>query len=92
MTQNTGREGAEKFATKLGHNRCLLVRPTLSTTISTTDLSTDPSTDPSTSSTITTQSPKDANEALLMGTNMRELIESACPLPHKEILTFTKSI
>lgn len=74
---NTGREGAEKFATKLGHNRCLLVRPTSST-------------DPSTSSAITSQSPKDANEALLMGTNMRALIEGANPLPHKEILTFNE--
>ena len=64
----------------------MLVRPT-SSTIST--VSTD-STDPSTSSAITSQSPKDANEALLMGTNMRALIEGANPLPHKEILTFNE--
>ena len=63
-----GREGAEKFATKLGPDRCLIVRPHPSAKIS----------------------PKDANDALLSKCNMRELIESANPLPHKEILTFAE--
>jgi twinkle protein len=61
-----GREGSEKFATKLGPDRCLIVRP-----LSGSDIS-----------------PKDANDALLSGCNMRDLIERAKPLPHKEILTF----
>jgi twinkle protein len=63
-----GREGAEKFATKLGPNRCLIVRPIPGQI------------DP----------PKDANDALLSGQNMRAMIESAAPLPHKEILTFAE--
>jgi twinkle protein len=62
-----GREGAEKFAKKLGPDRCLIVRPNGSG-----------------------PSPKDANEALLSKINMRELIENATPLPHKEILTFSE--
>ena len=63
-----GREGAEKFANKLGPNRCLIVRP-LNNMVN---------------------PPKDANDALLQKLNMRELIESALPMPHKEILTFAE--
>ena len=34
--------------------------------------------------------PKDANDALLRGNNLRTLIEQARPIPHKEILTFSE--
>ncbi len=57
-----GREGAEKFAKKLGQSRCVLVNDH--------------------------NSPKDANDALRQGYDLRKLIENAKPIPHKEILTF----
>ena len=57
-----GREGAEKFAKKLGESRCVLVNDH--------------------------DSPKDANDALRQGLDLRKLIENAKPIPHKEILTF----
>ena len=57
-----GREGAEKFAKKLGPSRCVLVGDH--------------------------NSPKDANDALRQGLDLRKMIENAKPIPHKEILTF----
>ena len=33
-------------------------------------------------------SPKDANDALRQGLDLRKMIENAKPIPHKEILTF----
>jgi len=54
----------EKFAAKLGVQRCFVVRP--------------PPQDP--------RPPKDANEALLRGYDLGELIESARPLAHQHIL------
>lgn len=56
-----GQEGAEKFAKKLGLNRCYLVK---------------------------TQDAKDANEALLQGLDLTQMLDDATLVPHERILTF----
>jgi len=61
-----GQEGAEKFAKKVGQNRCLLVKPE-----STSEAT-----------------PKDANEALLMGLDLNVMLDKAKLVPHERILSF----
>lgn len=61
-----GQEGAERFANKLGRDRCFIVK--------TKDGKKD--------------GPKDANEALILGIDLKELIDKAKPLPHKKIISF----
>lgn len=63
-----GQEGAEKFAKKLGLDRCLIVKPTL------------------TGGNV----PKDANEALLQGHDLNEMLQNAAVLPHEFILQFSE--
>ncbi|CAM9302975.1 unnamed protein product [Chrysoparadoxa australica] len=60
-----GREGAEKFAKKLGERRCRIVRPPKGE-----------------------RPPKDANEALLSGVDMRAMIDAAAVMPHTDVLHF----
>jgi twinkle protein len=64
-----GQEGAEKFATKIGQNRCLLVKP---------------------DSTSLPNMPKDANDALLMGLDMNEMLDKASLIPHERIMQFAE--
>jgi twinkle protein len=100
-----GQEGAEIFAKKLGVERCLIVRPsgkrgwirsdrrTAPITVNddnnedATDLSSASSLEPSPSP--PPSPPKDANEALLQGWDLNELLEEASELPHERILKFS---
>ncbi|KAL7465656.1 hypothetical protein ACHAXS_007329 [Conticribra weissflogii] len=75
-----GREGAEMFAKKLGVERCLLVQP--SGNRGWTDRLTD-------GGNVKPPPPKDANEALLNGWNLNELLEESSELPHEKILRFS---
>jgi twinkle protein len=61
-----GQEGAEKFAKKIGQNRCLIVRP----------------------DTQGEEAPKDANEALLRGVDMQQMLDNAKVVPHEMVLSF----
>jgi twinkle protein len=61
-----GQEGAEKFAKKIGQNRCFLVRP----------------------DSAMQDMPKDANDALLMGLDMNEMLDKASLIPHERIMQF----
>ena len=72
-----GREGAEMFARKLGVERCLVVRPTGKRGWRGENDGGRPS-----------EVPKDANEALLTGWVLDELIDEAENLPHERILRF----
>ena len=92
-----GREGAEMFARKLGVERCLLVQPSgkrgwnggakeemmegeeelESMCLDAIDNSRPP------------PPPKDANEALLQGWDINELLNEASELPHERILKFS---
>eukprot|EP00804_Cyclotella_cryptica_P017767 CCRYP_001194-RA/>CCRYP_001194-RA protein AED:0.04 eAED:0.04 QI:158/1/1/1/0.66/0.25/4/1364/672 len=71
-----GREGAEMFARKMGVERCLLVQPS--------GLRGRPA-----ASTGSVSPPKDANEALLTGWDIDELLAEASELPHERILKFS---
>jgi hypothetical protein len=71
-----GREGAEMFARKMGVERCLLVQPG--------GMRGRPCSDAAAAS-----PPKDANEALLKGWNLEELLAEASELPHERILKFS---
>ena len=100
-----GQEGAEIFAKKLGVERCLIVRPsgkrgwirsdrrTAPITVNddknedATALSSASSLEPSPSP--PPSPPKDANEALLQGWDLNELLEEASELPHERILKFS---
>lgn len=89
-----GREGAEMFARKLGVERCLLVQPSgkrgwIGDRGDCDDdecedvealLGLDDSRPPP---------PKDANEALLQGWDINELLNEASELPHERILKFS---
>lgn len=70
-----GREGAEMFARKMGVERCLLVQPggVRGQPMNLT----------------TTSPPKDANEALLQGWDIEELLAESSELPHERILKFS---
>ena len=70
-----GREGAEQFAKKIGVNRCLLVQPDAYSSIVDGNVNVKPA-------------PKDANEALLEGMDLGEILRGAHVLPHERILTF----
>ncbi len=86
-----GREGAEMFARKLGVERCLLVQPSgkrgwigeceddecedIEALLGLDDSRPPP--------------PKDANEALLQGWDINELLNEASELPHERILKFS---
>jgi len=70
-----GREGAEMFARKMGVERCLLVQPG--------GLRGRPM------NLATTSPPKDANEALLQGWDIEELLAESSELPHERILKFS---
>ena len=84
-----GREGAEMFARKMGVERCLLVQPSgnrgwkggKSESADCNDEENDVHFKP--------PPPKDANEALLMGWDINELLEEASELPHDRILKFS---
>ncbi|EJK47953.1 hypothetical protein THAOC_33293 [Thalassiosira oceanica] len=75
-----GREGAEMFARKLGVERCLVVRP--SGKRGRREGEEGAGSGPA------AEVPKDANEALLGGWDLDELIEEATNLPHERILRF----
>ena len=71
-----GREGAEMFARKMGVERCLLVQPGgMRGRPDGADGALVP--------------PKDANEALLQGWNLDDLLTEASELPHERILKFS---
>jgi twinkle protein len=81
-----GRAGAEKFAQKLGLGRVLIVT-TNPLPHETAALAA------STAAALqhTGQSrPKDANDCLLMGVDMRARLDAARPLPHKQITNFSE--
>ena len=99
-----GQEGAEIFAKKLGVERCLIVRPSgkrgwirsdrRTTPITVNDNNEDATALSSASSLEPSSSPppsppKDANEALLQGWDLNELLEEASELPHERILKFS---
>jgi len=67
-----GQEGAELFARKIGLERCYLVRPTLNNTGLQSN----------------DQLPKDANEALLRGLDLDNIVADAKLTPHERILSF----
>ncbi|KAL7511257.1 hypothetical protein ACHAXN_008154 [Cyclotella atomus] len=71
-----GREGAEMFARKMGVERCLLVQPG---GMRGRPAGTNGSVSP----------PKDANEALLQGWDINELLSESSELPHERILKFS---
>ena len=75
-----GREGAEQFAKKIGVNRCFLVQPSGEAMTAV---------DPNGGTSHIT-APKDANEALLKGVDLEEMIRNADVLPHERILTFSE--
>jgi len=75
-----GREGAEMFARKLGVERCLLVQPSGNRGWK-EGMTNDGNVKP--------PPPKDANEALLQGWNIHELLEESSELPHERILRFS---
>ena len=95
-----GRDGAETFAKKLGVERCLVVRPSGKrgwrdrNTNSDTDANDDgagkyDAVGASVSPSPPPPPPKDANEALLAGWDINELLEEATELPHERILKFS---
>jgi twinkle protein len=95
-----GRDGAETFAKKLGVERCLVVRPSGKrgwrgrNTNSDTDANDDgagkyDAVGASGSPSPPPPPPKDANEALLAGWDINELLEEATELPHERILKFS---
>ena len=85
-----GREGAEMFARKLGVERCLLVQPSGKRGWNGTDSSVEAAVEAdSTAPRPTPIPPKDANEALLKGWNLNELLDEARELPHDKILRFS---
>ena len=98
-----GQEGAEMFARKLGVERCLVVRPSgkrgWSGGVGADNLkgvdnglpvleAGEPSHQLDTFS-APPHPPKDANEALLTGWDIGELLEEASELPHERILKFS---
>lgn len=99
-----GREGAEMFARKLGVERCLLVQPSgkrgwkgnkmmMDDGECANDYH-DENGDESllsfdVSESIRPPPPKDANEALLQGWDINELLSEASELPHERILKFS---
>ena len=94
-----GREGAEMFARKLGVERCLLVQPSGKrgwnggVNKGGSDDNYDENGDESISTFGSDESrpppPKDANEALLQGWDINELLNEASELPHERILKFS---
>eukprot|EP01082_Thalassiosira_pseudonana_P001938 g1765.t1.1.5e174188 g1765 g1765.t1 contig11:19512-22188(+) len=100
-----GREGAEMFARKLGVERCLLVQPSgkrgwrgvrtgdgCSVGSETGSDEMDEAIqqlEESFHSSAPPEPPKDANEALLTGWDINELLEEASELPHERILKFS---
>mgnify|MGYP003913160153 CR=1 FL=1 len=89
-----GREGAEMFARKLGVERCLLVQPSRKRGWNGADTASSGGVSSSEDAAIeagaaaprpTPLPRKDANEALLMGWNLNELLDEA-ELPHEKIL------
>ena len=67
-----GREGAEKFANKLGAKRCLIVTPK-------PDRQVGPNSG---------KSPKDANDALRMRMDLDAMLAAAEIMPHEQLLRF----
>lgn len=97
-----GREGAEMFARKLGVERCLLVQPSgkrgwkgcsSNKTMDGGENANEESDDEAILSYDANESrpppPKDANEALLQGWDINELLSEATELPHERILKFS---
>lgn len=70
-----GQQGAERFAQKLGYGRCLVVKPSAAAG-GTHGTAPPPAL------------PKDANEALQRGMDLRAMLDAAQPLGHKQIVTF----
>lgn len=87
-----GREGAEMFARKLGVERCLLVQPSGKRGWNGSNIADDAAIETSSATAGPKPKPlppKDANEALLMGWNLHELLDEARELPHEKILRFS---
>ena len=80
-----GREGAEMFARKLGVERCLMVQPSGKRGWKSCEDEEGDSSD----DTRPAVPPKDANEALLTGWDINELMEEAREMPHERILQFS---
>ena len=83
-----GREGAEMFAKKLGVERCLLVQPSGKRGWVGLEQSEEDE-EEGDSSVMPVGPPKDANEALLTGWDINELMKEASELPHERILKFS---
>ncbi len=77
-----GREGAEAFAKKIGINRCFIVQPQAQAITKDVDDKNKESSSP--------VIPKDANEALLLGLDLEEIIQSAGVVPHERVVTFAE--
>jgi len=85
-----GREGAEMFAKKLGVERCLLVQPSGKRGWVGLEQSEEDGEEGDVSSNaMPVGPPKDANEALLQGWDINELMKEASELPHERILKFS---
>ena len=98
-----GREGAEMFARKLGVERCLLVQPSgkrgwkndakknASSEAAAEEEEYDDYDEENDNDEylLRPPPPKDANEALLMGWDINELLNEASELPHERILKFS---
>ena len=82
-----GKEGAEKFARKLGVGRCLIVKSSLPRRRVNSDE--DGQGDDETTHVVEEKLPKDANDALRQGIDLRTLIAAAAPLKHEQILQFS---
>jgi len=83
-----GREGAEIFAKKLGVERCLLVQPSGKRGWVGLEQSEEDG-EEGDSNVMPVGPPKDANEALLTGWDINELMKEASELPHERILKFS---
>jgi len=83
-----GREGAEMFAKKLGVERCLLVQPSGKRGWVGLELSEEDGEEVN-CNVMPVGPPKDANEALLTGWDINELMKEASELPHERILKFS---
>ena len=91
-----GREGAEMFARKLGVERCLLVQPSgkRGWNGGSSSREYEDEIEEEVVSALNVESgppppPKDANEALLQGWDINELLNEASELPHERILKFS---
>lgn len=81
-----GREGAEKFAKKLGVGRCFIVKSSPPKRMD--EMTGEEVEDEESEEKSRKPSPKDANDCLRQGLNLRALLHAAHPLKHEQIVQF----